>query len=268
MLVQFTVENFLSFKGKTVFSLRATKDDSHPIHLVSNVLGNNGKVLRAAGIYGANASGKSNLIKAMKFARDLIIEGTKGDEDIPVTPFKLGTTLNEPSRFQFNFFYKGILYSYGFKVNSTQILEEFLYATVNGKEVKYFERVTSEELKTEVDFGTILTKGNTEKRNFLKYKEADTRPNQLFLTTVFEGNIRDRVEEFVPVVAWFQSVLTIIEAEKKEITLEKITHTREALKEYLGKILRASDTGITEVSTTEILLDWERDLPWGSSGTA
>ena len=215
MLIQFTVENFLSYREKTVFSLLATSNESHPTHLILNATGKNKNVLRAAALYGANASGKSNLIQAMKFARDLILEGTGPDETIPVTPYKLGASLHQPSRFQFIFTYQGIEYSYGFKLNRSQILEEFLYATPNGKEVKYFERITSGTGETQVDFGASLTKGSKERRQFLKYKEADTRPNQLLLTTIFEGNLKERVEELKPVRQWFISVLTIIEAESR-----------------------------------------------------
>ena len=86
MLIQFTVENFLSFKEKTVFSLLATNDASHHEHAIPLRSGKNKSVLRAAAIYGANAAGKSNLVKAISFARDLIVEGTAPDESIAVTP--------------------------------------------------------------------------------------------------------------------------------------------------------------------------------------
>ncbi len=262
MLIQFTVENFLSFKDKTVFSLLATSDEAHPEHLIPSALRKNRNVLRAAAIYGPNASGKSNLIKAMKFARDLILEGTEPDKYIAVTPYKLGAYLDQPSRFQFIFTYKDIEYSYGFKLNSVQIIEEFLYATPAGKEVKYFERFTSDELKTEVTFGPSLTKGSKERRQFLRYKEADTRPNQLLLTAIFEGNMKDTVEELKPVMRWFKSVLTIIEAESKYRHLDIRINNTEALQDFLAAFLRTSDTGIQDVITKEVPLDWDRDLPW------
>ena len=265
MLIQFTVENVLSFKEKTVFSLLATSDASHPEHLILNGSGKNKNVLRAAAIYGPNASGKSNLVKAMKFARDLILRGTEPDDVIGVTPYKLGAIPDQPSRFQFIFVYKSIQYSYGFTLNRSRIIEEFLYASPNGTEVKYFERFTSDELITEVDFGPSLTKGRKERLLFLKYKEADTRPNQLLLTAIFEGNMKDRIEELKPVTAWFRSVLTIIEAESTYRNLEIRTHDTEGLKDFLATFLRASDTGIQEISTTEVPLDWARDLPWATS---
>jgi len=262
MLIQFSVENFLSFKDKTVFSLLATNDTSHPEHVIPSASGKNKSFLRAAAIYGPNASGKSNLIKAMKFARDLILQGTDPDKTIAITPFKLGPLHDQPSRFQFIFTFKEIEYSYGFQLNSSQIIDEFLYAKPNGTEVKYFERFTSDDLKTEVDFGPTLKKVSKERRQFLKYKAADTRPNQLLLTAIFEGNLKDTVEELNPVIRWFRSALTIIDAEAKYRNLDVRIHNTEALKNYLTAFLRTGDTGIQEVVTTEIPLDWERDLPW------
>lgn len=261
MLIQFTVENFLSLKQKTVFSLLATNDEAHPEHLIASPTGKSKKVLRAAAIYGANAAGKSNLVKAMAFAQKLIVNGTASGNTIAVTPFKLRSNSNLPTRFQFVFTHKNVEYSYGFKLNNSRILEEFLYASPNGKEVKYFERVTSDDLDTQVEFGPSLIKGRAELRRLLRYKEADTRPNQLFLTAIFDGNIKEKVDELKPVMDWFRSALIIIEAESTYSNLEVRTHKSEGLKEFIGTLLRTSGTGIQEVVTTEEVLDWNRDLP-------
>ena len=113
-----------------------------------------------------------------------------------------------------------------------------------------------------MDFGPILKKVSKERRQFLKYKAADTRPNQLVLTAIFEGNLKDSIEELKPVMRWFGSVLTIIGAESKYQNLEARTHNTEALKDFLTTFLRTSDTGIQEIVTIEAPLNWDRDLPW------
>ncbi|WP_396033121.1 ATP/GTP-binding protein [Candidatus Cyanaurora vandensis] len=78
MLAQFTVANFLSFKEETTFRLLAAKgDQQQQEHLVTDGAGKERHLLRTAAIYGANGAGKSNLVKAIRFARDLIVEGTK-----------------------------------------------------------------------------------------------------------------------------------------------------------------------------------------------
>ncbi|MCX6381176.1 MAG: ATP/GTP-binding protein [Armatimonadetes bacterium] len=260
MLIQFSVENFLSFQKRTILSLVATNDAAHPTHLIEHPSVKARRLVRAIALYGANASGKSNLIKAMKFAQNLIVKGTPSRESIPFTPFKLGSSQNLPSRFQFVFLSRGVEYIYGFAVNASRIVEEFLYAKPNGKEVKYFERITSENLKTEVDTGAILSK-TKEIRQFLKYKEADTRPNQLFLTAIFDGNIHNRTPELSPVVEWFQMVLTIIDADAQILQLPQLIHVREGLSPYLSHFLSSIDTGICEVFVKEITWVWDRYMP-------
>ena len=64
MLIQFSVENFLSIKDNVVLSLLASKDNEHPEHLIVD---GNKKHLKSAVIYGANASGKSNVLNAFWF---------------------------------------------------------------------------------------------------------------------------------------------------------------------------------------------------------
>jgi len=133
MLVQFSVENFKSFRDLTTFSMRATNDGRHPGHVVSNLDGVGGKstgVLRGAAIYGANAAGKSNLVLAIEFARRLITEGVSPNGRISTSPYRLDTSFgNRPSRFEFIFRHQEILYSYGFAADSRQVHEEWLFAT-------------------------------------------------------------------------------------------------------------------------------------------
>ena len=72
MLIRFICENFKSFREKAVFSMIASKITRHPTHVV---LKNKKRVLRGAYVFGANAAGKSNFIKAIDFARRVIVEG-------------------------------------------------------------------------------------------------------------------------------------------------------------------------------------------------
>ena len=89
MLLQFTVENVLSFRDETVLSLLAAPGVEHAPGQVIDVPGLAQPVLRVVALYGANASGKSNLVKAMAMARRLVLEGTRPDMRIEVAPFKL-----------------------------------------------------------------------------------------------------------------------------------------------------------------------------------
>ena len=100
MLIRFTVENFLSFKDEVEFSMVAGLPRKHKEHIVGSGKGNDFRLLKAGVIYGANAAGKSNLIKALGFAKRMIVRGTQAKQRIPVTPFHLNKTSEDrPSSF-------------------------------------------------------------------------------------------------------------------------------------------------------------------------
>jgi uncharacterized protein len=258
MLIQFTVENFLSFRDEAVFSMVAViNDQQHPSHVVKGVAGKDRSLLRTAAIYGANAAGKSNLIKAIQFAEELILEGTRSGRTIPVPTFKLGNYGGQPSKFEFIFTYENILYSYGFKLNASQILEEWLYATPNKQEVLYFERITSAQKGTEVKFGAALVGRGKKKEKFLDFVAQGTRPNQLFITEAVDRN----VTELLPIIDWFKKELVIIPAESRSASLEINVHTNTQFTDFLEAFLQTSDTGIEKIATEESVLDLAQVFP-------
>ncbi|MBD5438077.1 MAG: ATP-binding protein [Treponema sp.] len=148
MLIEFSVENFRSFKEKQTFSLLASKDKSL---LGENTFLINQKynLLKTAMIYGANASGKSNLFNALVFFLSFtILSGPRGQngEPIKAIPFMLDVQKqHEPSSFEIMFLLSDsentpIRYRYGLKLNKAQILEEYLFAVNKTREVNLFER--------------------------------------------------------------------------------------------------------------------------------
>jgi AAA15 family ATPase/GTPase len=259
MLIQFTIENILSFKDMTTFSMLGTKSDlSHDNHLINCSLTKGKPVLPITAIYGANAAGKSNLTKAISFAQDLILKGTRSGKDIPVSTFKLGNYATKPSKFEFIFLYRGALYSYGFSLTSSQIIQEWLYGipTDKKREICFFERVTDENQETTVKFGAILRKRDSQKQ-FLDFIAKGTRPNQLFLTEAIDRN----VDTLKPVFDWFSKVLTIIPAESNFSGLEFKILASEEFTNFLSEFLKSSGTGIDSIGLDEIPADFESYLP-------
>jgi uncharacterized protein len=261
MLVQLTIQNFLSFRDEVTFSLvGVNSDQQHADHLAKDAAGKGRSLLPISAIYGANAAGKSNLIEAVSFAKQLILEGTRSGKAIPIPTFKLGNYDQQPSKFEFIFTYEGTLYSYGFQLNREQILQEWLYATPFGKkkEVAYFERETSKNKQTSIEFGTPL-KGRSEKRKqFLDFIAEGTRPNQLFLTEAIDRN----VQVLTPVFNWFRKVLMVIPAEANYRFLELEMLDNNSFTDFLGEFLRFSGTGIDAISTEGIELDFDNHLPY------
>jgi AAA15 family ATPase/GTPase len=260
MLIQLTIQNFLSFRDEVTFSMvGVNSDQQHIDHLAEDAAGKGRSILPIGAIYGANAAGKSNLLQAISFAKNLVVQGTRSSETIPVSPFKLGDYSKQPSKFEFIFTHQGDQYSYGFKLNREQIFEEWLYGTPQGKkqEVMYFERVTSSKKETTVEYGSKLKGRSKKHQQFLDFIAQGTRPNQLFLTESLERN----VTALQPIFDWFRKVLTIIPAEADYTGLEISILSDESFTDFLSEFLKFAGTGIHSIVTEKVQLDFERHFP-------
>lgn len=256
MLVQFTVKNFLSFKEESSLNLLATADVKHPLHLIPNK--KKKSILRTAAVYGANGSGKSNLVKAIAFAKSLIVDGTRPDQRIPVTPFKLNEeSRKSPSRFEFVINYQDTIYTYGFVVNESEVKEEWLFAIRNVREVRLFERITISNGKARVEFGPSLAKKKTKKHQFLSFIAEGTRPNELFLHELYQKNVKD----VLPLINWFRAVLVIIGPESAYRDLIFDAYTNENFIQFMGIFLKNADTGIDSIVTEKIEPDFDKYFP-------
>lgn len=147
MLIEFSVGNYRSFKKQVTFSMVAAnlvakdkKLDENNVFAVDNEL----KLLKSAAIYGANASGKSNLAQALAFMRWFMINSSKetqSTEKISVERFKLSTeTETQPSFFEIVFLIDGKRYRYGFEATPDKVVSEWLYYVPKTRETKLFER--------------------------------------------------------------------------------------------------------------------------------
>ncbi|KFN39293.1 MAG: hypothetical protein JU82_07700 [Sulfuricurvum sp. MLSB] len=143
MLVEFKVNNFRSIKDTATFSmLTSSKDEGNCFEKRDYSL------LRSSIVYGANASGKSNLLKAMAFMNQLVLNRHKimqSTDRLPHDPYRLSTeTENESSTFEIVFFVGETKYRYGFEIDSKVVYSEWLFADEKGKEAKLFLRDTEE----------------------------------------------------------------------------------------------------------------------------
>ena len=139
MLVSFTVKNFKSFSEEQEFSMVAGKNTSKK-DTISFKTSNNmaPELLRSAGIFGANASGKTSLIQAMRFFKYFVIHSANNmddDQEIETKPHLFDKQyMDKPSEFECIFVYKNELYQYGFSVDKKKVYEEWLFAKPNDSE--------------------------------------------------------------------------------------------------------------------------------------
>lgn len=147
MLLNFTVKNYRSIRREQTFSMQATELVSHAETVMSQ---GRYRLLRSAVLYGANSSGKSNLIKAFGTMKQIVLGSIKlnPNEIIPdYDPFLLCTGECGPTSFEVECLIEGVCYRYGFEYTSREIVAEWLYEELpSGRERELFSRQKEEEL--------------------------------------------------------------------------------------------------------------------------
>jgi len=191
MLIEFNVTNFRSFSDCSTLCMEATPDDSL---IETNIIASGKRrMLRSAVVYGANASGKSNLVSAMHFMKHMVLNSsreTQANEKIDVTPFLLSAECEEqPSKFEIEFVSNKVEYRYGFEVDQELVHSEWLFSRATVREARLFTR----------EKGKISINENRFKEG--RELEERTRPNALFLSVCaqFNGEIAQII------LGWFQN---------------------------------------------------------------
>ena len=256
MLINFFVENFLSFDQETNLNLLATTKKEFKEHVIAE---RNLNVLCSAALYGANASGKSNLVKAIAFAQDLILMGTKPDQFLKQNYFKLNKNSKEkPSRFEFMIFTDSKIFQYSFSLINTKICEEWLYVKENVRFVKYFERVVLDDGSSNFEFGKSFTKNSSKsERQFFEFIMKGTRKNQLFLTESIEKNIT----ALRPLYNWFKNTLDIISPESNYALLPVRVAEDKNFVKFLCQLLQKFSDEIVDIRPSEVELDIDEQFP-------
>ena len=259
MLIRFTVENFLSFKKKQVLSMIPGKGTLKAHHKTVPIKGVS--VLKTSLLFGANASGKSNLIKALDFGRKTVLKGTKPEQLISTNFFKLDSVyLAKPSYFEYEIQHRGKNYAYGFIFNQREIIDEWLFEIGKFGETKIFERSMTNNF--ELDY--LFKRNNiAEEKQFLDFTAKSTPRNQLFLTHIRNNNVTDNVSDIsdlLNVIDWFQNALTVIYPGTKNISKKFELHKDTNLQQVFQEMLDYFDTGIDGIEFKEIDFD-KTDIP-------
>lgn len=248
MLVQFSITNFLSFREKTTFSMVKSKTaEGLPSHLFRAT--DSISLLRGAAFYGANASGKSNFVKALAFAKKFILDGLRPKESVPVESFRLDAErFQSPSEFEFILFIEETFYTYGFRVDCERVHNEWLWTDAGSGDKLCFERTTDSAGKAHVEFGDSLS---LERKASLQPTADRTRPNQLMLTKTLDDNQSD----FEEVLEWFRNTLEIMTPATNDTFLEVLVLKKDSYTHYLAGTLNAVGTGITRIDIEKIPLE-------------
>ena len=258
MLIRFTVENFLSFKDETQFSMVAGRTRKHQDHILPRANRRDVRLLKTAAIYGANAAGKSNLIKAMDFARKLIVEGRSSSQNIPVIPFRFDVqSKRELSKFQFEINTKHGSYVYGFEVDSTRVHTEWLYRIRSADHKLIYERTTDAEgnVHLTVDSKQLHIGRHTD---FVQFMEDTTPSNQLAL----KHGVENKAVFLQDVFEWFRTTLVLVFPDYKlSVGFGIRFKSSKEYKTAFGKLIGLFDLGFLELDLPEYDLDSEWRMP-------
>lgn len=237
MLLQFSVENFLSFREAGVLSMLAADGVDHPPHMVME--GPEGKkVLRCAAVYGANASGKSNLVKALELATRVVLNGARPDRPLGHRPFKLDpSTREKPARFEWHLASESVRYSYGCELDDHKVHSEWLYETRGHTEIPVFERDASG-----IRPGPGLT-SNADRAAFVRFVAEGTRSNQPFLAEARERN----VHELERVHSLLSRCMVVQPSLPPSASIFDLLREEAPFQSFLSTLLEQAGTGIEDI---------------------
>ncbi|HBB55890.1 MAG TPA: phage resistance protein [Hyphomonadaceae bacterium] len=204
MLLEFRVCNFRSFGEESVLSLVASTDSElAETNTALTGIASPPRAVRSAVVYGANASGKSNLLRAMQLMRGVVLESVvlKPDQTFNVQPFRFSEKLkSEPTLFEMTFVLDGVRHQYGFEFTPARIISEWLLVYQKAKPQRWIDRRYDPKTQEEsFEFSSHLS---GQKR---AWQDA-TRPNALFLSTAVQLNS----EQLKPIHSWFTESLIVL----------------------------------------------------------
>ena len=254
MLIEFSVENYLSFKELTTLSMIAAKSfkehqETHTMPIDKKI-----RLLKSAVLYGNNASGKSNFLDAMGFMKATVLNSFRdalvdnSDKKFPLAKFALNSkTEKESSFFEISFIQNKTKYRYGFEIDYNQIVAEWLYHTTS-KEVYLFKR---EYQKIEVN-KSAFKEGIG--------KEESAKSNVLFLTLVAQLNGKTANE----IIDWFKGfnqINGIHDRGHKRYTIDKLKSDKLFFNWILHflKYLEISNISTTEEDVNDLDLETLRE---------
>ncbi len=239
MILEIRLENFFSIDEEVVLDMRAASIQSKKAKdLEGNTFVCNGeRLLKTVAIYGANASGKSNVIKAIRACVQMIFESHNYNENtvFGFMPFKFGG-IGKPSRFLIRFLLDGIEYEYSFSMTKLEIITEDLYYYPHGRRSLVFAR---DERK------------GPEKKDIYEFRSASSRPMDVATNTSKKTLFVSRASQMDRKIAkevfqYFMERFILNYFGYNSYSIETLLHQN---KESLLKVLNVADSDIIDIQS-------------------
>ena len=228
----------MSFRDKATLSMLAGAERQHADRL-ARIPKYRLRVLPISVLYGGNASGKSNLVAALAFAKAFVVYGTRPGERIPVQPFLLdSTSIHEPTQFWFELLINETVFEYSFAITAGVVSLEKLVRITSTSKKTLFARQAGQ-----IEFAPRL-----KRPQFLRFAFEGTRLNELFLTNCASQNL----DHFSPVSDWFSDSLRLANTDARwDASLSQ----NDLLRGHINRLLQQFDTGIEKLKNKEIPFD-------------
>lgn len=228
MIIELSVENYLSVKNKVTLSLDSSSSKKLSQNLIN--LTKNDTLLKSVVIYGANASGKSNIIKSVFFLWNMVRSSHNFNVDtkIPRSPFKLDENwLGKPSNFEIIFIHENIKYKYGFSCTNEKIIDEYLFYWPRGRESLIFSRK---------DTTKYTFRSDKRRQDIIK---TQTNHNVLYLSRATQLGYEKTKKGYEFIV---NNLVINVSPSWTELTIKKI-HENLKLKNNVIDVLQKADFG-------------------------
>lgn len=258
MLIEFIIQNFLSFNQEQKISMIPGKVRGKSQHLINK---NKIKLLSFSAIYGANAAGKSNLVKALDFSREIIVDTLPKGHNVM---YNRTNEINKelPSKFEFKINLKNGLFRYGYEIilSTSSIISEWLYSMDKETDILIFYRnIVSDSY----DLGKFLSKESARTRAETYLKDIKTQDNVLFLSEINRNKMSLYKEEpelkvFKEIYDWFEDGLDINYPNR--VFSDYSYFMTKSNSEELCETIKSFATGITNFSIVDIKQDELREF--------
>lgn len=247
MIIRFSVANCLSFNDKTSLDLFASKVGNLKEQLWISKSRYIPNILKSAFIFGPNAAGKSNLIKAIHYAKSIVLQ-----EPNPLrsrtTYFKLCPECpKKPSFFEFEMLIDRNIYRFGFEIKANTITREWLLQNNSTGEHEIYERTYDQATKNQIRYGEKYEKYRDDV--FISFILKGTPDNKLFLSELIDRN----VDIFRNVYEWFKKIIVIYP--DTELQSYNVLLNNEYLLNEYRRLMSICDVGIDEISVERIDAD-------------
>lgn len=243
MLVSAKFENIFSFNEETRILFTPSKSDQLPLHVSRAAKRDDISVLRMGLIYGANASGKSNVVKCLDIIKSLALSGWSNRK---YNYFKLTDNPKERSSIEVEFKVDDQFLAYGVAFSKGGLLEEWLYKTGSRTDTMIFERK-----RTGSEWDNVIAPSfmKTDEGLFLKYLIDGTPTKGTFLSEYIARNGKG-IESITRARKWFENLNIIFpETHRADFPLRVVSDTR--FRSVMGELLNYFGTGISDLCLVE-----------------